>query len=51
MRLLDFCANDLIHTMLPIAAGSHPPVQVTRQTLKRPEVRVVTEQITMTGFP
>ena len=51
MRLLDFCANDLlIHTMSPIAAGSNPPV-LTRRTLKRPEVRVITEQITMRELP
>ena len=51
MRLLDFCSNDvLIHTMSPVAAGSNPPA-LNRQALKRPEVRVITEHITMAEFP
>ena len=51
MRLLDFCSNELlIHTVSGAGTGNNPPI-LSRQTLKRPEVRVITEHITMAEFP
>ncbi|KAF8204954.1 hypothetical protein BJ912DRAFT_15628 [Pholiota molesta] len=58
MRLLDFNSNDVyIHSMS--GGGSNPPIthnmpshlKAQKLGLARPEVRVVTEHITMTEFP
>lgn len=56
MRLLDFNSNDAY--LHPISmGGSNQPIGLTAQHrsqklgLTRPEVRVVTEHITMTEFP